>query len=466
MTYQQQQLALVAKIPRDSTSTVDPDTLTALTAALSEFAIRVEIVNSWAGPQLETVSLRTRQGERLVNLRAALPDIALRLGVRQIGLNQEVGDHQVTIAIPCATPTTVSLSDVLFLDNDNTLPASYEAVLPWTIGVSSAGKRIIADLTEAPHVLISAEAEIDKSSALAALILGLSMTVRPEELEFILVDPRGAHLEDFLDLPHVRRNVIASALEAENLFAYLRGMVAERYKTMQAAGVSDIADCLDDEHQERRIVVVIDELADLMTASNGDAIEDHVCALARNARPVGIHLVCATQHPSSAILSKRLRLELPTRLTFGVATAADSLVAIDDVGAEALIQNGDGLLRWASGTPVRLQGVSFAPDWVPWLVNETLDKTCAGWESPGMDSLTPKAPTNVMAAATAGSSVMSMDPVAAAPLSAPVKPAQQRYVGYVETPLSNEQLLKKGMTAMWWMERLGSWGWIVPAFFM
>ena len=434
MTYREDQLDLVSRIPRAVSKEVAEDTLTSLDAAFKEFHVNVDVTSSFAGPQVDTIQLRTRKGERLKNLRVALPDIALRIGAPGIRLNPRFSDHQVTIEIPRTTPSTVSLSDVLFEDAENELPTQFHAALPWAVGVSATGERIVADLSQAPHVLISGATGSGKSAALESMIMGLVMTVAPEDLEFILVDPKRVDLTPFQWLPHVRRDVITDAVTFEHLCVRLREEMAIRYRAFQDAGVSDITGYKAAGKLLRRIVVVVDELADLVTAPNGKVIEGHLIAIAQMARAAGIHLVCATQRPSAAILSTQLRSQLPTRLAFAVASATDSRVALNEAGAEKLCGRGDALLKVAGNTAIRLQGVFLGAGWVPWLVDQTRCETCKSWTRPVMPSLAP----------------------------APVVP---QYV-YIEAQPTPQELMKKGALALWWMNRLGRLGWIVPVFFM
>ena len=435
MTYQEQQLALVAEIPRGVTTDVSPATLTALTAALAEFGVKVDVVRSWSGPQVDTVALRTRKGERLKTLRVALPDIALRLGAPGIRLNTRFVDHLVTVEIPRKLPSNVSLSDVLFADEDNTIPTQHTAVLPWTVGVGATGERIIADLSQAPHLLISGTTGSGKSAALESMIVGLAMTVPPEDLELVLVDPKRVDLTPFADLPHVRGEVVVSAVEAERLFLSLRATMAKRYELFQAAGVSDIAGYRALGNSTRRIVVVIDELADLIMSPQGKEIESSLIALAQMARAAGVHLVCATQRPSAAVLSTQLRSQLPTRLAFAVASATDSRVALDENGAEKLLGRGDGLLKMAGGTAVRLQGVYVPADWLAWLVWNTANTTCKDRvKEPKISFAAPAAPEVVVPAT---------------------------YTMYYPQPTPQE-LMRKGAMALWLMQRLGLLGWLVP----
>ena len=436
-TYHDDQLALVARIPRVTATRVSPDTLAKLEAAFTEFNVHVDIVGSYAGPQVEVARLKTRAKERLKTLRVALPDISLRVGAN-IRLSPRFSECHVDVEIPRAESSPVSLSDVIFSDINNDVPRRVEAALPWAVGVTATGGAVICDLAQAPHVLISGTTGSGKSAALEAMIMSLVAAVSPDDLEFILVDPKRVSLTPFETLPHVRRDVITDATTVEQLCVRLREEMAIRYEAFQQAGVTDIAGFRAKSETDtslyamRRVVVVIDELADLVTAPNGKVIEGHLIALAQMARAAGIHLVCATQRPSAAILSTQLRSQLPTRLVFAVASAMDSRVAMDEAGAEKLCGRGDALLKWAGGTAIRLQGVFLGAGWVPFLVDQTLRETCAGWVRPAMIPL-------------------ARPDVIHAPFA---------------TELTNEQLLKKGAMAMWWMQRLGRFGWIVPAFFM
>lgn len=347
--------------PSSATGPVDTDRLGVLEQTLTACGAPATVVRTLAGPQVDTVVLRVGPETRVRAIRAALPDVAMRLGVGRVRLDDTFDTPgQVMLEVPRATAALVTLRDVLLEASGAPRPTPYE--LPWVVGLAPDGTPVIRDLATAPHVLMSGATGSGKSVAMVALATGLSCTVAPEDCEILLIDTKRVGLGSLVNSPLLRRKLIQTPERALRVIRWLSELVMRRrYEVFRQAGVTDLAAFNAVQSQRglatrQRLVIMIDELADLVTTEYGKEIEKHLIAIAQMGRAAGLHLVCATQRPSAAVLSTQLRSQLPTRLTFALASAADSRVAMDEPGAEKLLGHGDGLLKWVGQPTQRVQG--------------------------------------------------------------------------------------------------------------
>lgn len=334
--------------------------------ALVEFGVSASFGTIRIGPRVIRVPLTLGRAQRLKQLRSILQDIAVRLSVSGVRL---VTEPTLALEVPRREPQQVALSDVL---SEATVRDSM--VLPWAIGLSAAGDPIVRDLAQAPHALIAGATGSGKSAAVVSLVTGLMLTTRPDDCEIVLIDPKRVDLTPLATVPHVRRPVAVTPDAALALLTSLVSEMRHRYTLLEGFGSANIGDYnarIVERGGEvmRRIVIVVDELADLITFDR-DAFEAQLIALAQVGRAAGIHLVCATQRPAAQVVSTQLRSQLQTRLVFAVSTATDSRVAMDESGAEKLLGRGDGLCKWAGRTPVRIQGPFVRDDWRAYLTWE------------------------------------------------------------------------------------------------
>lgn len=353
-------------MPRVAPTTAVDTMLGQLHAALMEFGVGASFGPIRIGPRVVRVPLTLGHGQRLKPIRSLLQDIAVRLSVSGIRL---VTEPTLALEVPRPKPQQVSLGDVL---SDTTVPDSM--VLPWAIGLSAAGEPIVRDLARAPHVLIAGATGSGKSAAVVSLVVSLMLTTRPDDCEIVLIDPKRVDLTPLATVPHVRRPVAVTATTALTVLESLVAEMRHRYTLLEAFGVANISDynskiVTKNGEPMRRIVVIIDELADLIMADR-EAFEAQLIVLAQVGRAAGIHMVCATQRPSAQVVSTQLRSQLQTRLVFAVSTATDSRVAMDESGAERLLGQGDALCKWAGRAPIRVQGPFVRDDWRRYLTWE------------------------------------------------------------------------------------------------
>ncbi|TMF30854.1 MAG: hypothetical protein E6I25_02530, partial [Chloroflexi bacterium] len=268
------------------------------------------------------------------------------------------GKPALGIEVPNKATSLVTLREIIqtpTFQNDKTL-------LSLAIGTDVSGNTVVGDLTRMPHLLIAGATGSGKSVCINALIAGMLFQASPEELKYILIDPKRVEFSMFQDMPHLLVPVVT---ESDHATSALRWAVAEmetRYKLFASHTVRNIADFNGKApdmglNPLPYIVIVIDELADLMMVAAGE-IEELICRIAQLARAVGIHLLVATQRPSADIITGLIKANIPSRIAFAVSSSIDSRVILDETGAEKLLGRGDMLyLPVEAGRATRLQGV-------------------------------------------------------------------------------------------------------------
>src|ERR671937_2346426 len=235
-------------------------------------------------------------------------------------------------------------------------------LLSLAIGTDVSGNSVVGDLTRMPHLLISGATGSGKSVCINALIAGMLFQATPEELKFILIDPKRVEFAMFQDMPHLLVPVVTESDPATSALRWAVAEMENRYKLFASHTVRNIGD-FNARAPEMGLnplpytVIVIDELADLMMVAAGE-IEDLICRIAQLARAVGIHLLLATQRPSADIITGLIKANIPSRIAFAVSSSIDSRVILDETGAEKLLGRGDMLyLPVEAGKATRLQGV-------------------------------------------------------------------------------------------------------------
>ena len=278
------------------------------------------------------------------------------------------GQSFVGIEVPNQEPEPVLLNDIH--SSDEWLNS--QATLKLPLGKDIAGSPVIADLTTMPHLLVAGATGSGKSVCLTSLISSLASENSPDKLRFVLIDPKMVELTMFNELPHLLYDVaVKSNLAARTLELVVQEM-EERYELLSQARKRNIASYNEESDEPPpRIVVVIDELADLMLVGQRE-IEETLVRLAQLARAVGIHVIAATQRPSSDVITGLIKANFPTRIAFMVSTKVDSRVILDRAGAEALVGRGDMLfMSPQKQAQQRIQG-TFTPD-------STLERILARW---------------------------------------------------------------------------------------
>lgn len=291
-------------------------------------------------------------------------DIALNLAAQQVRIVAPIpGKAAVGIEVPNKAISMVTLREVL--ESDGIMEA--ESKLAFSLGKDISGKPIVADLAKMPHLLVAGSTGSGKSVCINTIISSILFRARPDEVKFLMIDPKVVELNVYNGIPHLILPVVTDPKKASAALNWAVQEMTDRYKLFAEAGVRDITGYnrkLTAAGQRAgipKIVVIIDELADLMMVAP-NAVEDAICRLAQMARAAGIHLIVATQRPSVDVITGVIKANVPSRIAFAVSSMMDSRTIIDMGGAEKLLGKGD-MLYYPVGMPkpMRVQG-SFVSD--------------------------------------------------------------------------------------------------------
>ena len=368
-------LELVEDAPeRDSAALIEMSKL--ITAKCQEFRVRGEVVNIRTGPVITTYEFRLDSGVKIAAVQNLAEDLALALRTESVRIERIPGRATVGIEVPNPDPEVIRLRQLI------TVPEFQRAqsLLTLSLGVDIRGKPFFSDLSRMPHLLMGGFTGAGKSVGLNAMIMSILYKARPDEVKFILVDPKMVELGVYADIPHLLTPIISNPKKAANALGWAVSEMDDRYRILAALGVRNLQQynqLLKDPVQLRKarkklseevngdepelepmpyIVIIIDELADLMITS-ARAVEESITRLAQKARAVGVHLVCATQRPSVDILTGIIKANFPCRIAYQVRSRFDSRTILDSMGAEHLLGRGDMLfLPPGSANLIRLHG--------------------------------------------------------------------------------------------------------------
>ncbi|PIR55011.1 cell division protein FtsK [Candidatus Peregrinibacteria bacterium CG10_big_fil_rev_8_21_14_0_10_36_19] len=323
---------------------------------LLQFGIDVVMHEVNVGPTVVQYTLKPDEGVKLSKITSLKNDLALALAAERVRIEAPIpGKSLVGIEVPNGYRTIVYLREML----ESAEFTDAQSKLTFPLGRDVTGRPIVANLEAMPHLLIAGATGSGKSVAMNTFLMALLYQNSPKELKFIMIDPKRVELSTYNNIPHLLAPVIT---DPEKAAISLRWVVAEmtrRYTELSEKRVRNIFEYNDlpDVDKLAKIVVVIDELADLMMVS-GKEVEASICRIAQMARAVGIHLVIATQRPSVDVITGLIKANIPSRIAFAVSTSIDSRTILDGVGAEDLVGRGDMLyLPTGKNKPVRVQGI-------------------------------------------------------------------------------------------------------------
>ena len=310
-----------------------------------------------AGPSVTRYEFKLQPGTKLNKLTNLADDIALSLGVGGVRIAPVTGKSSVIgIEAQNPKPSSVPLRDAL-----ESRDFIYSPPTAFALGKGLDGEIVTADLDALPHILIAGTTGSGKSVCLNALIVSLLYKAAPSELRLLMIDPKQVELSAYNGIPHLTQPVVTSSAQAvAALQQAVTGMLT-RYKTFESCGVKELSDYNRKKSPLPRMVIVIDELADLMMTSGKD-IEDSIIRIAQMGRAAGIHLVVATQRPSANVITGLMKSNIPSRIAFTTASALESRIILDANGAEKLIGNGDMLYAPVGGEKQRVQGCYVSPE--------------------------------------------------------------------------------------------------------
>ena len=350
-------------------------------ARLADFRIKADVVNYSPGPVITRFELNLAPGvkaARISNLSRGLARSLSTVAVRVVEVIP--GKPYVGLELPNKKRQTVYLREVL----DNAKFRDNPSPLTVVLGKDIAGEPVVADLAKMPHLLVAGTTGSGKSVGVNAMILSMLYKAQPEDVRFIMIDPKMLELSVYEGIPHLLTEVVTDMKDAANALRWCVNEMERRYKLMSALGVRNLAgynekiaeadrmmrpipdpywkpgDSMDAQHpvlkKEPYIVVLVDEFADLMMTV-GKKVEELIARLAQKARAAGIHLVLATQRPSVDVITGLIKANIPTRIAFTVSSKIDSRTILDQAGAESLLGMGDMLYSGPNSTlPVRVHG--------------------------------------------------------------------------------------------------------------
>ena len=326
---------------------------------LQSFNIHARVVEVNSGPTVTQFGLEPAPGIAVNRIMARSNDLALRLGASALRMEAPVpGKRVIGIEVPNRASAMVSIRDLLESDAWKGIRSKLRLAL----GRDVSGNAVVGNLALMPHLLIAGATGSGKSVCINSIIASLIYQTTPDELQFIMIDPKMVELVGYNGIPHLRMPVIT---DMDRVVGSLKWVVREmenRFSMFASRGVRNIDAYnkgVDADPSQKRMpymVVVIDELADMMMTA-GDEVERILCRLAQLARATGIHLVVATQRPSVDVITGLIKANFPTRISFAVSSHIDSRTILDTAGAEKLLGRGDMLfLPQDSSKPIRLQG--------------------------------------------------------------------------------------------------------------
>lgn len=323
-----------------------------LEATLAQFGITVRVVDIERGPVITRYELEPAPGVRVQQITTLSDDIALAMKAQSIRILAPIpGKNRVGIEVPNLSSSAVFLKDVLIKSNFRTAKSR----LTLALGKDTAGQTLIADLADMPHLLVAGTTGSGKTVCLNSIILSMLFKYSPQQLKFLMVDPKMVELSQYNDIPHALCPAVTDAKKVTAALTWVVGEMESRYVSLSKAGSRNISDYTAKGNDMPYIVVVIDELADIMQICPKD-VESAITRLAQLSRAVGIHLVLATQRPSVDVITGVIKANFPARISFKVASKVDSRTVLDMNGAENLIGKGDMLfLKPGEAKPIRGQ---------------------------------------------------------------------------------------------------------------
>ncbi|WP_268258114.1 DNA translocase FtsK, partial [Enterobacter hormaechei] len=350
-------------------------------ARLADFRIKADVVNYSPGPVITRFELNLAPGVKAARISNLSRDLARSLSTVAVRVVEVIpGKPYVGLELPNKKRQTVYLREVL----DNTKFRDNPSPLTVVLGKDIAGDPVVADLAKMPHLLVAGTTGSGKSVGVNAMILSMLYKAQPEDVRFIMIDPKMLELSVYEGIPHLLTEVVTDMKDAANALRWSVNEMERRYKLMSALGVRNLAgynekiaeaarmgrpipdpywkpgDSMDTQHPVLEklpyIVVLVDEFADLMMTV-GKKVEELIARLAQKARAAGIHLVLATQRPSVDVITGLIKANIPTRIAFTVSSKIDSRTILDQGGAESLLGMGDMLYSGPNSTsPVRVHG--------------------------------------------------------------------------------------------------------------
>ena len=342
-----------------------------LVETLASFGVQAEITDISRGPTVTRYELKPASGVRISKITNLSDDIALNLAAVNVRIEAPIpGKAAVGIEIPNTVKNSVSMREVIDSADFN----MQKSLLSAGLGKDIAGKTVFCDIAKMPHLLIAGTTGSGKSVCMNSIIVSILYRANPEEVKFLMIDPKKVEFSKYENIPHLLVPVVTDPRKASGALGWAVSEMLERYQKFSDTGVRDIEgyNRYVEKHEDMKfmpkIVICIDELADLMMAAPKE-VEDSICRLAQMARAAGMHLVIATQRPSVDVITGLIKANISSRIALTVSSAIDSRTILDSSGAEKLLGRGDMLYSpIGSNKPLRVQGC--------YISDEEVEKLC------------------------------------------------------------------------------------------
>ncbi|MBQ7741297.1 MAG: DUF87 domain-containing protein [Eubacterium sp.] len=343
-----------------------------LVDTLASFGVSAEITDISRGPTVTRYELKPAAGVRISKITNLADDIALNLAATNVRIEAPIpGKAAVGIEIPNTVKNSVSMREIIDTDEFD----SQKSILSAGIGKDIAGNSVFCDIAKMPHLLIAGTTGSGKSVCMNSIIVSILYRAKPDEVKFLMIDPKKVEFSKYENIPHLLVPVVTDPRKASGALGWAVSEMLKRYQAFSDTGVRDIAGYNkfvkkhDDMEPMPKIVICIDELADLMLAAPKE-VEDSICRLAQMARAAGMHLVIATQRPSVDVITGLIKANISSRIALTVSSAIDSRTILDTGGAEKLLGRGDMLYSpIGASKPLRVQGCFISDEEVESLCN-------------------------------------------------------------------------------------------------
>ena len=359
-----------------------------LEKVLTDFGIEGKVVAANIGPSVTQYELDVKSGTKVSKITGINKEIALALGAKDVRIQAPIpGKKTVGIELPNKVVSPVSIREILEEKTN-------EPTLSVALGRSIMGNPISLDIAKTPHLLVAGSTGSGKSVCINSMIISLLMRTKPDEVKLVLVDPKKVELSMYNGIPHLLTPVVTDPKKANIVLQKMVGEMERRYdlfeesKTKNIAGYNAYVDKknekLEDEEKLKRlpfVVVIIDELADLMLVAAKE-VEDSIMRITQMARAAGIHLIVATQRPSTDVITGVVKANIPSRIAFAVSSNIDSRTILDMSGAEKLLGKGDMLLKpQGENIPIRVQGNFVSDEEIKNVVEYTIKQQKAKYDT-------------------------------------------------------------------------------------
>lgn len=360
--------------PKRASKTGMDELATKLEHTLQSFHVAASVLSAKKGPAITLFEVALRPGVKISKVQGLSDDIALSLAVSQVRIAPIPKKSTIGIEVPNSDTSIVCMREVI--DSTEFKKISERSKIAMALGKNISGTCIIGDLGSMPHLLIAGQTGSGKSVCVNTIINSILLTATPDEVRFLMIDPKTVELSGYNGIPHLIHPVVTEPKKAAMALHWAVQEMEQRYQLFLEAKVRDIK-TYNQKHKQQslsNIVVIIDELADLMMVASKQ-VEDSICRIAQKARAAGIHLIVATQRPSVDVITGLIKANIPSRIAFSVSSQVDSRTILDMGGAEKLLGKGD-MLYYPNGAskPMRVQGAFMADEEVESIVSFILSQ--------------------------------------------------------------------------------------------